>query len=264
MLCLTLASCGRTRRLAGTSLAVLLGVAFLAGTLVLGDTLRRNFDTLFTDVNAGHRRGRAQRHRPRSIGRRGASSAVPRRRRGRRRRRGGGRARRQRLRPAARGRRRGHRRQRSAQLARSWIDDPDLNPYRLAEGRAPDGDDEVVVNRGPPRTATWRSATRPPCSPPSRSRSRSSASPRSATRTSWAGVTFTAFDLEDAERHRQVARSGDVDLGAGPTRASRRRRWPSASARCCPTASRPHGRGPSPRGDRRHQRATSSTCSRRS
>ena len=41
------------RRLLGTSFAVLLGVAFLTGTLVLVDTLRRNFDTLFTDVNAG-------------------------------------------------------------------------------------------------------------------------------------------------------------------------------------------------------------------
>jgi putative ABC transport system permease protein len=41
------------RRLTGTSLAVLLGVAFLVGTLVLGDTLRRNFDDLFSEANAG-------------------------------------------------------------------------------------------------------------------------------------------------------------------------------------------------------------------
>ncbi|HEX5946214.1 MAG TPA: ABC transporter permease, partial [Acidimicrobiales bacterium] len=41
------------RRLAGTSLAVVLGVAFLTGTLVLGSTLRANFDDLFTEVNAG-------------------------------------------------------------------------------------------------------------------------------------------------------------------------------------------------------------------
>ena len=34
-------------------MAVFLGVAFLAGTLVLGDTLRNNFDNLFADVNAG-------------------------------------------------------------------------------------------------------------------------------------------------------------------------------------------------------------------
>ena len=36
------------RRLIGTSLAVCLGVAFLAGTFVLGDTMAANFDRLFT------------------------------------------------------------------------------------------------------------------------------------------------------------------------------------------------------------------------
>lgn len=41
------------RRLASTFLGVLLGVAFLAGTLVLSDTIRRTFDTLFADVNEG-------------------------------------------------------------------------------------------------------------------------------------------------------------------------------------------------------------------
>jgi putative ABC transport system permease protein len=34
------------RRFAGTFLAVFLGVAFLAGTLVMGDTLRAGFDTM--------------------------------------------------------------------------------------------------------------------------------------------------------------------------------------------------------------------------
>jgi len=41
------------RRLVGTFLAVFLGVAFLAGTLALGDTLRANFADLFTQANAG-------------------------------------------------------------------------------------------------------------------------------------------------------------------------------------------------------------------
>src|ERR687892_1257937 len=41
------------RRLVGTFLAVFLGVAFLSGTLVLGDTMRGNFDNLFTEANAG-------------------------------------------------------------------------------------------------------------------------------------------------------------------------------------------------------------------
>src|SRR5690606_18587114 len=43
----------RRRRLAGTSLAVFLGTAFLAGTLMLSGTLRANFDRLFSDANAG-------------------------------------------------------------------------------------------------------------------------------------------------------------------------------------------------------------------
>ena len=38
----------RKRRLVATLLAVALGVAFLAGTLLLSDTLRANFDRLFT------------------------------------------------------------------------------------------------------------------------------------------------------------------------------------------------------------------------
>ncbi|WP_158761967.1 FtsX-like permease family protein, partial [Streptomyces sp. NRRL S-146] len=33
-------------------------------------------------------------------------------------------------------------------LAGNWITDPELNPYRLAEGRAPQKSGEVVVNRG--------------------------------------------------------------------------------------------------------------------
>ena len=41
------------RRLFGTVFAVVLGVAFLAGTLVLGDTMRAGIDTAFTEANAG-------------------------------------------------------------------------------------------------------------------------------------------------------------------------------------------------------------------
>jgi putative ABC transport system permease protein len=41
------------RRLVGTVLGITLGVAFLAGTMVLSDTIRRTFDNLFADVNAG-------------------------------------------------------------------------------------------------------------------------------------------------------------------------------------------------------------------
>jgi putative ABC transport system permease protein len=40
-------------RFALTALAVMLGIAFLSGTLVLTDTVQRTFDNLFADVNAG-------------------------------------------------------------------------------------------------------------------------------------------------------------------------------------------------------------------
>ncbi|MGH9012619.1 MAG: ABC transporter permease [Acidimicrobiia bacterium] len=40
-------------RFALTALAVLLGVAFMSGTMVLTDTIRKTFDDLFADVNAG-------------------------------------------------------------------------------------------------------------------------------------------------------------------------------------------------------------------
>ena len=40
-------------RLAATALAVLLGVAFMAGTLVLTATIGSTFDGLYADINAG-------------------------------------------------------------------------------------------------------------------------------------------------------------------------------------------------------------------
>lgn len=42
----------RKRRTLSTGLAVLLGVAFLSGTLMLGDTLQTGFNNLFADLNA--------------------------------------------------------------------------------------------------------------------------------------------------------------------------------------------------------------------
>ncbi|OWY58891.1 hypothetical protein B7486_77520, partial [cyanobacterium TDX16] len=40
-------------RLFTTSIAVMLGVAFMSGVLVLTDTIGKTFDDLFTEVNAG-------------------------------------------------------------------------------------------------------------------------------------------------------------------------------------------------------------------
>src|SRR5262245_52569792 len=125
------------RRLAGMFLSVFLGVAFLTGTLVMGDTLDKNFASLFAEANAGTdvvvqrasdiktdfdaQRGVidasvADRIAPLD----GVAAAVP----------------------YVEGYGQILGKDGDAlggngppQLAGSWIDDPELNPYRIAEGR---------------------------------------------------------------------------------------------------------------------------------
>ncbi|WP_431040863.1 ABC transporter permease [Streptomyces sp. P1-3] len=140
------------RRFAGTFLAVLLGVAFLAGTLVMGDTLRASFDTLFGRANRGTDavvrsadaitvpgEGRGTRAPvDASLAERiakvpGVAAAVP----------------------SVEGAGQLVGRdgdpvggQGPPTLAGNWITDTELNPYRIAEGRAPRASGEAVVNRG--------------------------------------------------------------------------------------------------------------------
>ncbi|OQQ14538.1 ABC transporter substrate-binding protein [Streptomyces sp. M41(2017)] len=140
------------RRFAGTFFAVFLGVAFLAGTLVMGDTLRAGFDTMFGDATRGTDAvvrsagtitapGESQGVRSpvgtdlvRTIERvPGVAAAVPDIQ-------GAGQL------VGADGKPIGG--QGPPTLAGNWIDDPGLNAYRLAEGRAPARTGEVVVNRG--------------------------------------------------------------------------------------------------------------------
>ncbi|MER6531362.1 FtsX-like permease family protein [Streptomyces sp. NPDC001508] len=140
------------RRFAGTFLAVFLGVAFLAGTLVMGDTLRASFGSMFGDATAGTDAvvrgadaittpGEAQGvRRPvdtslvktleRVPGVAAAAPSIQ----------GAGQL------LGADGRPVGG--QGPPTLAGNWITDPRLNPYRLAEGRLPARPGEVVVNRG--------------------------------------------------------------------------------------------------------------------
>jgi putative ABC transport system permease protein len=141
----------RWRRSLATCVAVVIGVAFLTGTLVLGSTLSANFDRLFRDVSAGTsvvvRNAAAvdadgpDANRGLVDGRlidtvRGVDGVA-----------------------AAQGQVVGYGSllgkdgdaiggNGPPRQAGSWITDPGLNPYRLVEGRAPRADDEVVVNRG--------------------------------------------------------------------------------------------------------------------
>ena len=143
------------RRLVGTALAVFLGIAFLTGTLVLGDTLRANFDALFTDASAGTDAVVRSSATIEAAGGRGPDleerAPVP-----------VGLAERLRGVPgvaAAEPSIEGYGQLIGSdgqavggngppRLAGNWITDPELNPYRLVDGRPPQADGEVVVNRG--------------------------------------------------------------------------------------------------------------------
>ncbi|MFI7343476.1 ABC transporter permease [Streptomyces sp. NPDC050085] len=140
------------RRFAGTFTAVLLGVAFLAGTLVMGDTLRASFDSMFAGATSGTDAvvrstsvittpGESQgTRRPVDAAladdlakEPGVAAAAPNIQ-------GAGQL------VGANGKPIGG--QGPPTLAGNWIADPQLNAYRLAEGRAPQRTGEVVVNRG--------------------------------------------------------------------------------------------------------------------
>jgi putative ABC transport system permease protein len=143
---------GRKRRLLRTAVAVTVGVAFLSGTLVLGDTLTANFRDLFTDVSAGTdvvvRSATTVAPGAEIDGDRGLVDAslldvvraVP------------GVA-------TAEAQVTGYGSLIGAdgdaiggngppRLASSWVTTAVLNPYRLVEGRPPEAPDEVVINRG--------------------------------------------------------------------------------------------------------------------
>ncbi|MFB6784093.1 ABC transporter permease [Streptomyces sp. NPDC056352] len=140
------------RRFAGTFTAVLLGVAFLTGTLVMGDTLRASFGTMFANAaggtdavvrstNAVTVSGEGQGTRQpvstalvKTIEQMpGVAAAAPDIQ-------GAGQL------IGADGKPIGG--QGPPTVAGNWIQDPKLNPYKLAEGRAPSRSGEVVINRG--------------------------------------------------------------------------------------------------------------------
>ncbi len=149
----------RKRRLVSTVLAVALGVAFLAGTLVLSDTLRANFDQLFTQANGSTSvviRSATQISGGAGTSQRTGVDAA--------------------LLPQVRaiadvadaqpyiegyGQLVGHDGKAIGgggppTRAANWITDRGLNPYRLVSGRAPLADDEAVINLGAARSGHLR------------------------------------------------------------------------------------------------------------
>ncbi|MGI5350833.1 ABC transporter permease [Streptomyces sp. CA-250714] len=143
----------RKRRFAGTFSAVLLGVAFLTGTLVMGDTLRASFDTMFGNATSGTdavvrsdsvittsddamgarsplRTGESLQAVRGTPGVAAAEPSIE----------GAGQL------VGADGEPVGG--QGPPTTAGNWIHDRELNPYELSRGRAPRSAGEVVVNEG--------------------------------------------------------------------------------------------------------------------
>ena len=139
-------------RLLTTAFAVLLGVAFMAGTLVFTDTLTATFDNVLADANAGvdamvarrvgrRRRLRTGRYRDRRRCRSTTSLGVD----------GVARTLRSRS-PAtprssdADGEAVGDQAQAPA-FGLNWIDTSALNPYLIVDGTPPSTDDEIVIDQ---------------------------------------------------------------------------------------------------------------------
>ena len=138
-------------RMLTTAFAVLLGVAFMAGTLVFTDTISATYDSALADADEGVD---AYVRTPSEIdlgygepGPRLDASLIEHRRFGRRRRRGS--AAHQRLRPARRTATAtpSVTSRKSPAFGTNWVAVDDLNPYELVSGHAPANDDEIVIDK---------------------------------------------------------------------------------------------------------------------
>src|SRR5438034_5184580 len=194
------------RRLFGTFLAVFLGVAFLSGTLVLGDTLRGNFDNLFTEANAGtdavvrHASkagtdpGEAKSQqglidttlvdKVRNVD--GVAAAAPY--------------------VEGFGQLLGKNGDKLGgngppTLAGNWIDNRALSPYHLVEGRAPRAGNEVVINRGAANNGNLHVGDTTTVQTPEPVPVTIVGISKFGSADGLGGVTFTAFTLESAQEH---------------------------------------------------------------
>ena len=207
------------RRLVGTFLAVFLGVAFLSGTLVLGDTLRANFDSLFTSVTgdtAAVVRNSTKVNDSPATPRGPIPASLA-----------------DRIRavpgvdgvqPVAAG---------LGQIvgsdgkvvtamgppiAGTWIADPSLTPYELAEGRAPRAPDEVVVNRGAAKRGNLHVGDRTVIQTPRRVPVTVVGIATFEVADGFGGSSYVAFTLEGAQRHllKQPGEATSILVKAAP------------------------------------------------
>ena len=141
------------RRMFTTALAVTLGVAFMAGTLVLTDTIGKTFDDLFGDVykntdavvrakaafegpnNSGTQRGRVDASLVDAVKRVGGVAVAE-----------------GQVQGYARlvgkdGKALGNPEMGAPTFGGNWSDNKELNPFSLAAGQSPRADDEVVIDK---------------------------------------------------------------------------------------------------------------------
>ncbi|MGW1490534.1 ABC transporter permease [Streptomyces sp. NPDC002402] len=210
------------RRFAGTFTAVLLGVAFLAGTLIMGDTLRGSFDTMFASANggtdavvrnsnvvtvSGEGQGTRQPVGTDLVSRiektPGVAAAVPSIQ-------GAGQL------VGSGGKPIGG--QGPPTLAGNWITDPELNPYQLAEGRVPARSGEVVVNRGTADRGGLEIGDRTVLRTPDPVQVTIVGLATFGGEDGMAQVTFTAMTLADAEKYLtpKPGQAASIQVRAGP------------------------------------------------
>ncbi|GGQ04638.1 putative ABC transport system permease protein [Actinomadura coerulea] len=199
---------GRKRRMAGSLVAVFLGVTFLTGTLVLGDTLAASIDgyvsSAYGDTDVVVRNATRVSDAPwgargridasildRVRGVEGVAAAEPTIE-------GSGQLlARDGTVIASRGPR----------TAGNWKTDPKLNPYRLAEGRAPRAPDEVVIDRMFADEGRLRVGDRTAVLTPEKVPVTVVGISMFGDEEAFGETSFTAFSLEGARRH--VAKGAD-------------------------------------------------------
>ncbi|MEU3458879.1 FtsX-like permease family protein [Streptomyces sp. NPDC006733] len=210
------------RRFAGTFLAVFLGVAFLAGTMVMGDTLKASFDTLFTDANRGTDAvvrssdaitvpgGRQGTREPVDTALVERIEAVP-----------GVAAAEPNISGAGQlvgsnGKPVGG--QGPPTVAGNWIEDERLNPYKLSEGRGPRAPGEVVVNRGAAKAGKLRIGDRTVLRTPDPVQVTIVGVAVFGGEDGMGQTTFTGLTRADAERHLtpKPGRASTIQVRAGP------------------------------------------------
>src|SRR6266536_4003646 len=86
-------------------------------------------------------------------------------------------------------------------LAGNWIDNRDLNPYHLVEGRAPRAANEVVINRGAANNGNLHVGDTTTVQTPEPVPVTIVGISKFGSADGLGGVTFTAFTLESAQEH---------------------------------------------------------------